>query len=79
MNANAGWIVPFIITGGPLQSCGAAMKGQLNKHVVNPWIVSAISFAIIPFLFSGASLIDPHPLATQRIWLICHGGQSSSA
>jgi hypothetical protein len=24
-------------------------------------------------------LIDPHPLATQRIWLICHGGQSSSA
>jgi bacterial/archaeal transporter family-2 protein len=31
MNANAGWIIPFIIFGGALQSCGAAMNGQLNK------------------------------------------------
>jgi hypothetical protein len=45
MNANAGWIIPFIILGGALQSCGAAMNGQLNKHVVNPWLASAISFA----------------------------------
>jgi transporter family-2 protein len=28
---NAGWIIPFIILGGALQSCGAAMNGQLNK------------------------------------------------
>jgi hypothetical protein len=38
---NAGWIIPFIILGGALQSCGAAMNGQLNKHVVNPWLASA--------------------------------------
>jgi bacterial/archaeal transporter family-2 protein len=44
---NAGWIIPFIILGGALQSCGAAMNGQLNKHVVNPWLASAISFALI--------------------------------
>jgi len=59
-------IIPFIILGGALQSCGAAMNGQLNKHVVNPWLASAISFALITFLFTGASLIHPHPLPTQK-------------
>ena len=63
---NAGWIIPFIILGGALQSCGAAMNGQLNKHVVNPWLASAISFALITFFFAGASLIHPHPLPTQK-------------
>jgi transporter family-2 protein len=66
MNANAGWIIPFIILGGALQSCGAAMNGQLNKHVVNPWLASAISFALTTFFFAGASLIHPHPLPTQK-------------
>jgi bacterial/archaeal transporter family-2 protein len=63
---NAAWIIPFIIIGGALQSCGAAMNGQLNKYVVNPWIASAISFALITFFFLSASLIMPHPLPTQR-------------
>ena len=66
MNANAGWIIPFIIIGGALQSCGAAMNGQLNKHVANPWFASAISFALITFFFAGATLIHPNPLPTQR-------------
>lgn len=30
---NASWTIPFIIVGGALQSCGAAMNGQLNKSV----------------------------------------------
>jgi len=63
---NAGWIIPFIILGGVLQSCGAAMNGQLNKYVVNPWLASAISFALITFFFAGASLIHPSPLPTQK-------------
>jgi bacterial/archaeal transporter family-2 protein len=63
---NAGWIIPFIIVGGVLQSCGAAMNGQLNKYVVNPWLASAISFALITFFFAGASLIHPQPLPTQK-------------
>jgi bacterial/archaeal transporter family-2 protein len=63
---NAAWIIPFIIIGGALQSCGAAMNGQLNKYVVNPWVASAISFALITFFFLSASLIMPHPLPTQR-------------
>jgi Putative inner membrane exporter, YdcZ len=62
---NAGWIIPFIILGGALQSCGAAMNGQLNKYVVNPWLASAISFALITFFFAAASLIHPSPLPTQ--------------
>jgi bacterial/archaeal transporter family-2 protein len=63
---NAGWIIPFIIVGGALQSCGAAMNGQLNKYVVNPWLASAISFALITFFFAGASLIHPNPLPSEK-------------
>jgi bacterial/archaeal transporter family-2 protein len=63
---NAGWIIPFIIIGGALQTCGAAMNGQLNKHMVNPWLASAISFALITFFFIGAFLVLPHPLPTTR-------------
>jgi transporter family-2 protein len=63
---NAGWIIPFIILGGALQSCGAAMNGQLNKSVVNPWLASAISFALITFFFTAAFVIMPHPLPTMK-------------
>jgi transporter family-2 protein len=42
------------------------MNGQLNKHVVNPWLASAISFALITFFFAGASLIHPNPLPTTK-------------
>lgn len=63
---NAGWIIPFIILGGALQSCGAAMNGQLNKSLVNPWLASAVSFALITFFFTGAFFIMPHPLPTSK-------------
>lgn len=63
---NAGWIIPFIILGGALQTCGAAMNGQLNKSIVNPWLASAISFALITFFFTGIFLILPHPLPSLR-------------
>lgn len=42
------------------------MNGQLNKYVVNPWLASAFSFALITFFFAGASLIHPHPLPTEK-------------
>lgn len=61
---NAGWIIPFIIVGGALQSCGAAMNGQLGKSLVNPWLASAVSFSLITFFFLAAFLIMPHPLPT---------------
>jgi transporter family-2 protein len=63
---NANWVIPFIILGGALQSCGAAMNGQLNKSLVNPWLASAVSFALITFFFTGAFLMMPHPLPTPK-------------
>jgi transporter family-2 protein len=62
---NAVWIIPFIIIGGALQSCGAAMNGQLNKYIVNPWLASAISFLLITIFFLGATLILPNPVPTR--------------
>lgn len=59
-------IIPFIILGGALQACGAAMNGQLYKSLVNPWLASAVSFLLITFFFLGAFLIMPHPLPTLK-------------
>ena len=63
---NAGWIIPFIVLGGALQTCGAAMNGQLYKHMINPWLASAISFALITVFFIAAFLMMPKPLPTTR-------------
>jgi transporter family-2 protein len=63
---SAGWIIPFIIVGGALQTCGAAMNGQLGKSLVNPWLASAVSFSLITFFFLAAFLIMPHPLPTTK-------------
>ena len=63
---NAVWIVPFIVLGGALQSYGAAMNGQLHKSLVNPWLASAVSFALITFFFAGVFLILPYPLPTSK-------------
>ena len=62
----AAWIIPFIIIGGALQSCGAAMNGQLNKSLVNPWLASAVSFAVVTFFFTAMFFVLPHPLPTAR-------------
>ena len=63
---NIGWIIPFILVGGALQSAGAAMNGQLNKSLVNPWLASAVSFALITFFFTGVFFLQPHPLPTLK-------------
>lgn len=59
-------MIPFILLGGALQTCGAAMNGQLNKSMVNPWLASAVSFALITFFFIAMFLVLPHPLPTSR-------------
>ena len=61
---NASWMFPFIILGGALQTCGAAMNGQLNKSLVNPYLASAASFLIITFFFVALFFAMPHPLPT---------------
>lgn len=60
----AGWIIPLIILGGALQSAGAAMNGQLKNSLINPYLASAVSFAIITFLFTALFFVMPHPLPT---------------
>ena len=60
----AGWIIPFIILGGVLQSVGAAMNGQLKQSLINPYLASAVSFALITFLFTALFFIMPNPLPT---------------
>jgi bacterial/archaeal transporter family-2 protein len=62
----AGWIIPFIILGGSLQTIGAAMNGQLGKCLQNPWLASAVSFALITFFFTGMFFILPHPLPSMQ-------------
>ena len=42
------------------------MNGQLGKSLVNPWLASAVSFALITFFFTGAFVIMPHPIPTVR-------------
>ncbi|HLI76122.1 MAG TPA: DMT family transporter [Acidobacteriaceae bacterium] len=60
----AGWILPFIVLGGMLQSAGAAMNGQLKQSLLNPYLASAVSFALVTFLFSALFLVMPYPLPT---------------
>ena len=43
---NASWVIPFIVLGGALQTCGAAMNGQLYKHMINPWLALSINLAV---------------------------------
>ncbi len=58
----AGWVFPFIILGGVLQTFGAAMNGQLNKAMVNPFLASTVSFALITAFFLGLFAVFPSPL-----------------
>lgn len=60
----AEWIIPLIILGGILQSAGAAMNGQLKQSLINPYLASAISFALITFFFTALFFLMPHPLPT---------------
>ncbi len=56
------WIYPFIILGGILQTCGAAMNSQLYKSLLNPWMASAVSFALITAFFTCLFAVIPSPL-----------------
>jgi transporter family-2 protein len=42
------------------------MNGQLNRSLGNPWLASAVSFAMITFFFSGLFLILPSPLPSAK-------------
>ena len=50
--------------GGVLQALGAPMNGQLKASLVNPWLASAVSFALVAMFFVGAFAVMPRPLPT---------------
>jgi transporter family-2 protein len=59
---NSGWIYPFIILGGALQTFGAAMNAQLLQSLGNRWLASAVSFALITAFFFCLLATFPYPL-----------------
>ena len=61
---NASWVYPFIILGGALQTCGAAMNAQLFQSVGNKWFANTISFALITAFFVTMTAMFPNPLPT---------------
>jgi transporter family-2 protein len=61
---NVSWIYPFIILGGALQTCGAAMNAQLFQSLQNKWLANAVSFALILAFFLCVFAIFPNPLPT---------------
>jgi transporter family-2 protein len=63
---NIGWIYPFIILGGALQTCGAAMNSQLFQSLGNKWLANAVSFALIMAFFVCAFAMFPTPLPTAQ-------------
>jgi bacterial/archaeal transporter family-2 protein len=61
---NAAWAYPFIFIAGMLQAVGAAMGGELNKSLVNPWLATAISFMLVFFTTVALFMCMPKPLPT---------------
>jgi bacterial/archaeal transporter family-2 protein len=61
---NASWIYPFIIFGGALQSCGAAMNAQLFQSLGNKWLANVVSFALVLAFFVCVFAMFPNPLPT---------------
>lgn len=60
------WMYVFVIAGGALQTCGAAMNGQLKNALRNPWLASTVSFAVIIAFFGCLFLVLPKPLPGMR-------------
>ena len=61
---NAAWAYPFILVAGILQAAGAAMGGQLNKSLGNPWLATSMSFMLVLFTTVALFACMPRPLPT---------------
>ena len=61
---NAAWAFPFIFVAGMLQAAGAAMGGELNKSLHNPWLATSLSFMLVLFVTAALFVCMPKPLPT---------------
>jgi len=57
------WLFPLIAAGGVLQAMGGPMNNALRVSLVNPWLATLVSFALIVpvFLLIAAVFIRPLP------------------
>jgi len=59
---NVAWAFPFIFVAGMLQAVGAAMGGELNKSLGNPWLATSVSFMLVLFVTAALFACMPRPL-----------------
>jgi hypothetical protein len=66
---NASWIFPFIVLGGALQTCGAAMNALLFHSLENKWLANAVYSAPPRYAIDYKNAIgawpEKHILGTQ--------------
>lgn len=61
---SAFWLYPIIVVAGLLQAMGPPMNGALRTSLVNPWVATLVSFALILALFLIVAAVFPRPLPT---------------
>jgi transporter family-2 protein len=59
-------LYPLIIVAGILQAFGPPMNARLRDALVNPWLATLVSFALIVALFIGVAACLPRPLPTAQ-------------
>lgn len=55
-------------SGWRLQTGGAALNGQLDRSLVNPWLASQVSVVLVTFFFAAMLLPNPSPLPKKVDW-----------
>ncbi len=64
MRVSTFWLYPFIVVAGLLQALGPPMNAQLRIGLVNPWLATLVSFALIVGVFIIIAAMFPRPLPT---------------
>ncbi|MDQ2803301.1 MAG: DMT family transporter [Pseudomonadota bacterium] len=59
-------IYPIIIVAGVLQALGPPMNGVLYRALVNPWLATLVSFALVVAFFLFVAVMIPKPLPTPQ-------------
>jgi bacterial/archaeal transporter family-2 protein len=57
-------VYPLIIIAGVFQALGPPMNARLRVALINPWLATVVSFALIVALFIGVAACLPRPLPT---------------
>lgn len=63
-SSSALWLFPLIAAGGVLQAMGGPMNNALRVSLINPWLATLVSFALIVPVFLVIAAIFIRPLPT---------------